>query len=116
MYHYDSIGSKERIKATCTGKGQLLIQSFLDEMTAAEKRADLWNFSFNNSEFSSPLSEDTYCKLNKDEAISLVIQAFKAAGERDITVGDGLEIIIASKDSDKHHICIERQFKLLPTH
>ncbi len=64
-------------------------------------------------------SEDYYCKLTIHDAIALAENAFKAAAEREISIGDGLEIIILRNKNDagcKNKVCIERIILPLPQH
>ena len=37
LYRYDAVGSYERVRAVCVGKGEKLIQPLLDEMTNMEQ-------------------------------------------------------------------------------
>ncbi len=115
IYNFDSLGSKEIIRAGCKGKGEHLIQSFLDELTEMEQNDSMWELT---SEFISS-SEDYYCKLTIRDAIALAENAFKAAAEREISIGDGLEIIIMRNKDDsrcKNKVCIERIILPLPQH
>ena len=37
LYRYDAVGSYERVRAVCAGRGEKLIQPMLDEITEMEK-------------------------------------------------------------------------------
>ena len=37
LYRYDAVGSYERVRAVCAGRGEKLIQPLLDELTDMEK-------------------------------------------------------------------------------
>ena len=37
LYRYDAVGSYERVRAVCAGRGEKLIQPLLDEITDMEK-------------------------------------------------------------------------------
>lgn len=116
IYQYDVIGSKERVRATCSGKGSKMLQSFLDEVTDMEKDEALWEVSPDEGEFVSH-HKDIYTQLSKDEAIALAVRAFEAAAEREISVGDGLQVMILTKstNTDNEH-SMETQHFRLPSH
>ena len=105
LYNYDAVGSFERVKTSCLGKGQQLIQPMLDEFSGMEEDNALWDLS-GKSEGRSP-----YLELNEDEAVNFVKKAFLAAAEREISIGDGAEIYIISRD--KH---VKRITFALPKH
>lgn len=105
LYNYDAVGSFERVKASCVGKGQQLIQPMLDEISCMDEDDALWDLS-GKSEGKSPFLE-----LKEDEAVNLVKKAFLAAAEREISIGDGAEIYIISRD--KH---VKRMTFALPKH
>jgi 20S proteasome subunit beta 6 len=115
LYHYDAVGSKERVRATCAGKGEQLMQAFLDELTDMERDDGLWNFSSDGSEFTSSI--DVITSLSREDAISVAIKAFKAAAEREISIGDGVHIVVISKVSNEdEEFSIESQIVPLPAH
>ena len=37
LYRYDAVGSYERVRAVCVGKGEKLIQPLLDEITKMDE-------------------------------------------------------------------------------
>ncbi len=94
VYKYDAVGSYDRVMAACLGKGEKMIQPLLDEITCLEEDDDLWLLSANEDAFTSPSKVIT---LNSEEAVQLVLRAFRAAAEREISIGDGLDIWIISK-------------------
>lgn len=79
VYHYDPVGSFERLTYSCGGSSAALIQPFLDN------RVGLHNI--NGVE---PGSID----LTLEEAIRVVKDVFVSAGERDIYVGDAVDLRI----------------------
>jgi 20S proteasome subunit beta 6 len=96
LYHYDAVGSSERVAALCSGKGEELIQPVLDELTKMEENEELWEFHDDeNLEERTPRCIQLTC----DEAIALIKNLFKTATEREISLGDGVEIIVLRKDS-----------------
>lgn len=118
LYRYDAIGSAERVKAFCSGKGEQLIQPFLDEITNMEEDPSYWKLDMESSSFVSKekknilgdesrdkFIEDTevFVDVSKDKAIELVQKAFLAAAERDITVGDGFHLWIIETDENKQN-------------
>merc|ERR1719199_582651 len=66
VYHYDAIGSFERVPYTTSGSGSALVMSVLDcQITSKGKTAEV-----------APLS--------KDETVALCKDALSSVGERDI--------------------------------
>jgi hypothetical protein len=99
------------------GKGEHLIQPILDELTNMEEDNRLWTISsesnsFEPLEIQSPkgllesnsenlrAGELSAVGIPMNDACRAILKAFKAAAEREITVGDGVELwIISSSDS-----------------
>lgn len=129
VYRYDAVGSFERVRTACAGKGEKLIQPFLDEIGNLDADDSLWEeFNSENDKASRttfdplfaanilqgastvanayPLEIDDgldniakckskpYLDISEDDACKLVVRSFLAASEREISVGDGLEIWI----------------------
>ena len=107
---YDALGSFERIQASCTGKGEQYIQAILDDITNFEEDDNLWTTGKNENEFASS-SKNLYVNLSCEESVKLIVKAFKAAAEREITVGDGLEVCIlqCEQNYDKGSSFFNRQ-------
>ena len=42
LYRYDAVGSYERVRAVCAGRGEKLIQPLLDEITDMEKVSSMF--------------------------------------------------------------------------
>lgn len=168
LYKYDPLGSFERLVATCSGKGEKMIQTMLDEHTLMNADDSLWpdlsnshtNFLHNANPISSttvhmtgstadneerpsgpkneggPSGHDNEERpsghergverdqgrgsrrggeggstwrsgipreLGRDEAVELVVKAFRAAAEREITIGDGIDIWILESGSHAKH-------------
>jgi len=99
VYRFDSVGSFERVCATCTGKGEQLIQPMLDEATESDRSDDsaLWIIDAQGDTFTSK-NPASRTNLSIDDACKLVVKAFQAAAEREITIGDGVEIVISTRD------------------
>jgi hypothetical protein len=143
------VGSFERVRAVCAGKGEKLIQPILDEITDMERDDGLWEISATGDSFEpspqqqerrlndrqlnpnpnpNPRSDDEGLGFNSindgdvlpkttavgmlsettnrggyavdmpvEEACALVVRAFRSAAEREISVGDGLELWIMRK-------------------
>lgn len=87
IYSFDPVGSYERQQCRAGGAAASLIMPFLDN------QVDFKNQSNKEVEL-----------LELDEVIKLVRDAFTSATERHIEVGDGLEILIVTKEG------IERQY------
>ena len=133
VYRFDSVGSFERVCATCAGKGEQLIQPVLDEAVQqslnsanAPEASDLWKLTSAGDAFVDAVEGNAvstfrpYLNLNIDEACALVVKAFQAAAEREITIGDGVEIFIVSANStdgdNRRNARMARRFAFLPRH
>ena len=91
IYVYDALGSFEKVKTACLGKGRALIESILDEYSNMNNDDVDDDLLFTKSSIKKDRS--IFCKeLKLDEAYNLVIKAFQAAAEREITIGDGIDI------------------------
>lgn len=94
LYRYDAIGSFERVQTSCSGKGEYLIQPILDELTDMEEDDSLWRINESGDSFES-ISESSFVQsLSCEEAVKCIVRAFRAAAEREISVGDGLEVLV----------------------
>lgn len=85
-FTYDAVGSFERGCAVCTGHAQAMVQPVLDRLAASPSRVD------------SPAAHlvvDASC----DAALEVITAAFQAAAERDIRIGDALEVLIIEAGS-----------------
>tara|TARA_B110000090_G_scaffold94825_1_gene106953 strand:- start:163 stop:1161 length:999 start_codon:yes stop_codon:yes gene_type:complete len=103
IYRFDAIGSFERVSGLCMGKGEQLIQPMIDEVmmrnknnSHSEGKDALWSFSVEEDTFISPESQCS--TITKEEAIDLIVKAFKAASEREISVGDGIYIWVLDRN------------------
>lgn len=89
VYSYDPVGSYEREQCRAGGAAASLIMPFLDNQV-----------NFNNQY--EPESDGKVKKQRKyltlDETLELVRDAFSSATERHIQVGDGLEVLIVTKE------------------
>ena len=109
LYRYDAVGSFERVRAVCAGKGEQLIQPILDEITDMEEDETLFLFP---AQLSSDLTTTTsttslgtggrrttgHKELDVEEACEVIVRAFKAAAEREISIGDGIDLVIVRGD------------------
>lgn len=85
VFSYDPVGSYEREQCRAGGAAASLIMPFLDNQVNFKNQ-------FENGE-KKPLRY-----LSLDEVLELVKDAFSSATERHIQVGDGLEILIVTKE------------------
>ncbi|ODQ80662.1 hypothetical protein BABINDRAFT_7371 [Babjeviella inositovora NRRL Y-12698] len=89
VYSFDPVGSYEREQCRAGGAAASLIMPFLDNQVNFKNQMD-------------PSSNGTQKKelkyLSLDEVLCLVKDAFSSATERHIHVGDGLEILIVTKE------------------
>jgi len=81
VYSFDPVGSYERESYRAGGTGSSLLQPFLDSELGKKNKLN------------TPKTN-----LSKDQVVSLVKDAFTGVAERDIYTGDGVEIVIVTKD------------------
>lgn len=89
VYSYDPVGSYEREQCRAGGSAASLIMPFLDNQVNFKNQF----VPGTNGEEKKPLRY-----LSLDEVLQLVKDAFSSATERHIHVGDGLEIMIVTKE------------------
>ncbi|QLL31514.1 hypothetical protein HG536_0B03770 [Torulaspora globosa] len=89
VYSFDPVGSYEREQCRAGGAAASLIMPFLDNQVNFKNQYEPGS----NGKVKRPLSY-----LSIDEVIKLVRDSFTSATERHIHVGDGLEILIVTKD------------------
>lgn len=89
VYSYDPVGSYEREQCRAGGAAASLIMPFLDNQV---------NFKNQFVPGSDGKEKKPLRYLSLEEVIQLVRDAFTSATERHIYVGDGLEILIVTKE------------------
>ncbi|KAG7666058.1 PRE7 [[Candida] subhashii] len=89
VYSYDPVGSYEREQCRAGGAAASLIMPFLDNQVNFKNQFEPGT----NGKVKKPLKY-----LSLEEVLELVKDAFSSATERHIYVGDGLEILIVTKD------------------
>lgn len=87
VYSFDPIGSYEREASRAAGNASALLVPFLDNQVGAHNQLD--------PKTGEPLKPKS---LDLDTALRLVKDAFVGVAERQIQVGDTLEIAIVTKD------------------
>jgi len=94
IYHYDALGSFERVMASCAGKGEHLIQPILDELTNMEADDELWTIAGAGENVFVSTQSSNFLNISIHVAIDTIVRAYRAAAEREISIGDELEIHI----------------------
>lgn len=89
VYSFDPVGSYEREQCRAGGAAASLIMPFLDNQVNFKNQYEPGT----NGKVKKPLKY-----LSVEEVIKLVRDSFTSATERHIQVGDGLEILIVTKD------------------
>ncbi|EXJ96419.1 20S proteasome subunit beta 6 [Capronia coronata CBS 617.96] len=92
LYSYDPVGSYEREQCRAAGAAASLIMPFLDN------QVNYKNQYIPDSGSGHDLQPRALESLSKDTVIGLVKDAFTSATERHIEVGDGLQMLIITKD------------------
>jgi 20S proteasome subunit beta 6 len=92
VYSYDPVGSYEREQCRAAGAAASLIMPFLDNQVNFKNQYEP------GSGTGHALQERPRIPLPRDEVESLVKDAFDSAVERHIEVGDGLQMLVITKD------------------
>ncbi|KAM3574505.1 hypothetical protein VYU27_003514 [Nannochloropsis oceanica] len=82
IYSYDVIGSFNRVAAACCGRGQELMQPVLDQFTTEDRNQSV---------------RQGCVPLSCEEALRVMKDAFLSGAEREISIGDGVEIVVLRK-------------------
>ena len=95
MYNYDAVGSYQRQidGYSANGSAVKLIMPLLDNMVIF-KLALICLFSLRFLKVGWKNREDAKQVITADVAVELLKEAFVTAGERDITCGDAVEIVM----------------------
>lgn len=95
LYSYDPVGSYEREQCRAAGAAASLIMPFLDN------QVNFKNQYIPGSGSGLTLEEKPREPLPLDTVVGLVKDAFTSATERHIEVGDGLQMLLITKDGIK---------------
>lgn len=79
VYSFDPVGCIERVPCISAGNAQPIVQPFIDSQIKQDHQA----------------KESERQKLTLERAISLVKDSFKLAAEREVSVGDNIDLIVA---------------------
>ncbi|RYH29123.1 hypothetical protein EON65_09560 [archaeon] len=114
MYKYDAIGSYEQVAAACAGKGEQMIQPLLDELSNLDEDDGLWTVSDQQGSF---VSSRRCVHLTEEQAVNILCKGFRAAAEREISIGDGFDMCIIARDKESRgEVRIRRMHFPLPKH
>lgn len=91
VYGYDAVGSFERVRVACAGGGLSIMQPVLDRLDAAAEAES-------RTGGSTGRAEQPVVAVGLEEALALVRKAFVAGGERDISLGDEVEIVVLTRE------------------
>ena len=86
MYDYDAVGGFGRVSAACVGRGQALLQPLLDRLASSS--------SVVVSKGGPPPHVN---EIGWEEAVELVKASYLSGGEREISIGDEMEIVVLLK-------------------
>jgi len=95
LYSYDPVGSYEREQCRAAGAAASLIMPFLDN------QVNYKNQYVPGSGEGHALSQRSVEDLSLDTVVGIVKDAFTSATERHIEVGDGLQMLIITKEGIK---------------
>jgi len=97
LYSYDPVGSYEREQCRAAGAASSLIMPFLDN------QVNFKNQYIPGSGEGHALQQRVPEPLPRKDVEDLVMDAFTSAVERHIEVGDGLQVMIITKDGIEEH-------------
>lgn len=86
VYSYDVVGSYNRVRAACCGRGQELMQPVLDQFAAESGEEE--------SSSGSDGGSGSGISLSCEEAVRVVKEAFLSGAEREISIGDEVEVVV----------------------
>lgn len=92
LYSYDPVGSYEREQCRAAGAAASLIMPFLDNQVNFKNQYEP------ESGEGHALKPREVTDLSRDTVVALVKDAFTSATERHIEVGDGLQMLVITKD------------------
>ncbi len=92
LYSYDPVGSYEREQCRAAGAAASLIMPFLDN------QVNFKNQYIPGSGEGHNLQARVVTDLPRDTVVEIVKDAFTSATERHIEVGDGLQMLMVTKD------------------
>jgi len=92
LYSYDPVGSYEREQCRAAGAAASLIMPFLDN------QVNYKNQNIPGSGEGHDLKQRAIVDLSRETVVGLVKDAFSSATERHIEVGDGLQMLIITKE------------------
>ena len=92
LYSYDPVGSYEREQCRAAGAAASLIMPFLDN------QVNYKNQNIPGSGEGHALRQRPTESLDRETVVGLVKDAFTSATERHIEVGDGLQMLVITKD------------------
>ena len=95
LYSYDPVGSYEREQCRAAGAASSLITPFLDNQVNYKNQYDP------DSGTGHELQPRPREELSQETVVKIVKDAFTSATERHIEVGDGLQMLIITKDGIK---------------
>lgn len=99
VYVYDAIGSYEQVAVAATGSGRELLQPILDR----KFRTIVADNTHRMQEWGSiPLLQ---VDATKEDAISILLDGYRAVSEREISVGDTVVFCVLEKKEEGHVEC-----------
>jgi 20S proteasome subunit beta 6 len=103
VYVYDAIGSSEQVAVASSGTGRELLQPILDRKfrSRVEKNAVATGRRM-QSHGSIPLPQ---VDCHKEEALSILLEGYRAVSEREIGVGDQVVFCVLLRRDDGTYEC-----------
>lgn len=94
-----------------------MIQPILDEVLeqAGMRDDDTWQFDEISTRFVSPALSKPL-RISQKTAVNLITRCFRAAAEREISLGDGFQVMILQRSPVDGQIILNDDFISLPPH
>lgn len=113
----DVLGSYEELLVSSCGKGQSMIDPILDEVRSKyvvneSGGSDLWRFDDVSGKYVS--ENRPFLNISKVEAYNVIEQCFLAASQREISLGDSVDVFLLEK-VDQDVTLVRSSFRLPST-
>lgn len=114
VFNYDAVGSFERVSATAVGGSQSIILPLLDEIAGCNQRDSFENYEPGllvwNRGARFPSAGPCVAGMSLEESVCRLQEVVEAAAERDIRLGDRLELVLLE---DHEHETVTRNGRML---
>lgn len=103
VYVYDAIGSYEQVAVASTGTGRESLQPILDRRFRSRIEEGPVRGNTRMQAFGSTPLPQVSC--SKEEAVSILLEGYRAVSEREIGVGDQVAFCVLHRKTDGRYEC-----------